>query len=74
MNGSKIVEIWGWHSATRIYVCGDLADAVMKAATDLSSLPDLTNCGVGHDPVTTTKLSLMSSVGMGNLRMIYPGL
>ena len=41
---------------------GDLADAVMKAATDLSSLPDLMNCGVGHDHSITTFYETVADV------------
>ena len=48
--GEKIVEIWGDGTARREFMyAGDLADAVMKAAADIDALPELMNCGVGHD-------------------------
>ena len=28
---------------------GDLAEAILKAASNMQSLPDLMNCGVGYD-------------------------
>ena len=49
-NGEKTVEIWGDGTARREFMyAGDLADAVMKAASDIESLPELMNCGLGHD-------------------------
>lgn len=49
-NGEKTVEIWGDGSARREFMyAGDLADAVMKAASDIDALPELMNCGLGHD-------------------------
>ena len=49
-NGEKTVEIWGDGTARREFMyAGDLADAVMKAACDIKSLPALMNCGLGHD-------------------------
>ena len=49
-NGEKTVEIWGDGTARREFMyAGDLADAVMKAASDIDALPELMNCGLGHD-------------------------
>lgn len=48
--GEKTVEIWGDGTARREFMyAGDLADAVMRAASDIDSLPELMNCGLGHD-------------------------
>ena len=48
--GEETVEIWGDGEARREFMyAGDLADAVMKAAADMENLPDLMNCGLGHD-------------------------
>ncbi|MTI18560.1 GDP-L-fucose synthase [Rhodobacteraceae bacterium RKSG542] len=48
--GDRTVEIWGDGEARREFMyAADLADAVMKAAEDMISLPDLMNCGLGHD-------------------------
>lgn len=49
-NGERTVEIWGDGTARREFMyAGDLADAVMKAASDIDALPELMNCGLGHD-------------------------
>ena len=49
-NGEKTVEIWGDGTARREFMyAGDLADAVMKAASNIDALPELMNCGLGHD-------------------------
>lgn len=49
-NDEKTVEIWGDGTARREFMyAGDLADAVMKAASDIDALPELMNCGLGHD-------------------------
>ena len=49
-NGEKTVEIWGDGTARREFMyAGDLADAVMRAAADIDALPELMNCGLGHD-------------------------
>lgn len=49
-NGAKTVEIWGNGTARREFMyAGDLSDAVLKAAVEIDSLPDLMNTGVGHD-------------------------
>ena len=48
--GEKTVEVWGDGTARREFMyAGDLADAVMKAASDVDALPELMNCGLGHD-------------------------
>lgn len=50
VNGEATVEIWGDGTARREFMyAGDLADAVLKAAKEISSIPDLMNCGLGHD-------------------------
>jgi len=50
MNSSDQIEIWGDGSARREFMsCGDLADILIHAASDLSQVPDLMNAGVGHD-------------------------
>lgn len=49
-NGEKTVEIWGDGTARREFMyAGDLADAIMKAVSDIDALPELMNCGLGHD-------------------------
>ncbi len=49
-NGEKTVEIWGNGTARREFMyAGDLADAVMRAASGMDALPELMNCGLGHD-------------------------
>lgn len=49
-NSEKTVEIWGDGTARREFMyAGDLADAVTKAATEIDTLPELMNCGLGHD-------------------------
>lgn len=50
VHGLDSVEIWGTGEARRefLYV-GDLADAVMRALTNLESIPSLMNIGLGHD-------------------------
>ena len=48
--GDKTVEIWGDGMARREFMyAGDFADAVLRAAADIYSLPELMNCGLGHD-------------------------
>jgi GDP-L-fucose synthase len=50
VNGEPTVEIWGDGTARREFIyAGDLADAVMRAADNVASLPDLMNIGLGHD-------------------------
>lgn len=50
LNGEKSVEIWGDGTVRREFMyAGDLADAVLRAAEDIDLLPDLMNCGIGHD-------------------------
>ena len=49
-SGERTVEIWGDGKARREFMyAGDLADAVMKAASNFVALPQLMNCGLGHD-------------------------
>ena len=44
------VEIWGNGKARREFMYApDLADAVLRAATDIEACPDLINIGLGHD-------------------------
>lgn len=48
--GAETVEIWGDGTARREFMfAGDLADAVLRAAGDMQTLPDLMNVGLGHD-------------------------
>lgn len=48
--GAKTVEIWGDGTARREFMyAGDLAEAVLRAASDMETLPDLMNTGVGQD-------------------------
>lgn len=50
VNNEATVEIWGDGTARREFMyAGDLADAILKAAEDVSAIPDLMNCGLGHD-------------------------
>ncbi len=50
INGEKTVEIWGDGTARREFMyAGDLADAVLRAASDIENFPELMNCGLGHD-------------------------
>jgi GDP-L-fucose synthase len=48
--GCETVDIWGDGTARREFMyAGDLADAVLRAASDMDALPDLMNIGAGHD-------------------------
>ena len=50
INAEQTVEIWGDGTARREFMfAGDLSNAVIRAANDISSLPDLMNCGLGYD-------------------------
>ncbi len=50
MNSRDHIEIWGDGSARREFMsCDDLADILIRAASDLSQVPDLMNAGVGRD-------------------------
>jgi len=50
VNGDATVEIWGDGTARREFMYApDLAGAVLRAANDLTALPDLMNIGLGHD-------------------------
>jgi nucleoside-diphosphate-sugar epimerase len=50
MNSSDQNEIWGDGSARHEFMCcGDLADIMIHAVSDLSQVPDLMNAGDGHD-------------------------
>ena len=49
-SGERTVEIWGDGKARREFMyAGDLAGAVMKAASNFDALPELMNCGLGRD-------------------------
>lgn len=49
-NAEAKVEIWGDGTARREFMyAGDLADAILRAAHDMETLPDLMNTGIGHD-------------------------
>ena len=61
--GEKTVEIWGDGTARREFMyAGDLADAVMKAAGDIEALPELMNCGLGHDHEINTYYQSVADV------------
>lgn len=50
VTGEKEIEIWGDGTARREFMyAGDLAQALLQAAADVSSLSNLTNIGVGTD-------------------------
>ena len=50
IEGAPNVEIWGNGKARREFMYApDLADAVLRAATDIETCPDLVNIGLGHD-------------------------
>ena len=50
IEGAPNVEIWGNGKARREFMYApDLADAVLRAATDIETCPDLINIGLGHD-------------------------
>lgn len=50
IQGQPTVEIWGDGTARREFMYApDLADAVWRAVTDLETLPELTNIGLGQD-------------------------
>jgi len=50
VNNDPTVEIWGDGTARREFMYApDLAGAVLKAAADITTLPDLMNVGLGHD-------------------------
>jgi GDP-L-fucose synthase len=62
-NGEKTVEIWGDGTARREFMyAGDLADAVMKAAADIDALPELMNCGFGHDHTINAYYEIVADV------------
>ena len=49
-HGHQSVEIWGDGNARREFMySADLADAVFRAASELETLPDMMNVGVGAD-------------------------
>lgn len=49
-SGNKTIDIWGDGSVRREFMyAGDLADALIKAASDIDSVPELMNCGLGYD-------------------------
>ena len=50
IEGAPNVEIWGNGTARREFMYApDLADAVLRAATDIETCPELVNIGLGHD-------------------------
>ncbi len=50
ISGAPNVEIWGNGKARREFMYApDLADAVLRAASDIENCPELINIGVGHD-------------------------
>lgn len=62
-NQEESVEIWGDGNARREFMlASDLADAVMKAAEDIEAMPDLMNCGLGHDYTINTYYETVADV------------
>lgn len=50
IRGENQVEIWGDGTARREFMyAGDLSDAILRAAAHIEKIPDLMNCGFGHD-------------------------
>lgn len=50
VNGDSQVEIWGDGTARREFMyAGDLAQVILQASGNMTSLPDLMNTGLGHD-------------------------
>ena len=50
IEGAPNVEIWGNGKARREFMYApDLADAVLRAASDIETCPELMNIGFGHD-------------------------
>ena len=50
VEGAKSVEIWGNGKARREFMYApDLAGAVLRAAKDIETCPELINIGLGHD-------------------------
>ena len=50
IEGAPHVEIWGNGKARREFMYApDLADAVLRAASDIETCPELINIGLGHD-------------------------
>lgn len=50
IEGNETVHVWGDGTARREFMyAGDLADAILRAASDIEQVPDLMNCGTGCD-------------------------
>lgn len=48
--GQELVEIWGDGTARREFMyAGDLSDAIIRAVSNLDSLPNYMNVGMGYD-------------------------
>lgn len=48
--GASQIEVWGDGSARREFMyAGDMASAILTAASRIEEVPDLMNVGVGHD-------------------------
>lgn len=63
IEGHQTVEIWGDGTARREFMyAGDLADAVLRAATDMKNIPDLMNVGLGHDHTINTYYQTVADV------------
>ncbi len=63
VNGEPTVEIWGDGTARREFMyAGDLADAILRAADDIDAIPELMNCGVGHDYTINEYYSIVAKV------------
>lgn len=50
MSGASQIEVWGDGTARREFMyAGDMASAILTAASRIEEVPDLMNVGVGHD-------------------------
>ncbi len=61
--GASKVEIWGDGTARREFMyAGDVADATLRALTDIEELPELMNLGLGYDYSINEYYSAIASV------------
>lgn len=61
--GLKTVEIWGDGTARREFMyASDLADAILKGASNVEALPELMNCGLGIDHSITEYYETVADV------------